>query len=243
LELKTLSAADALVVISQPLAEELSMLHKREVYAITHGFDPDKMSNGKNTLTSKFTITYTGQVYKKQDSSKLLIALKDLISDSIVNLEDVEVRFYGPENELLMKHAQKYGLSAIVKQYGVISRADSLEKQKETQLLLQINWEDPRKKGLYSGKIFEYLAAQRPIIATGENDTVEKLLYETGAGMYCPTIEDIKNALKRSYSEYELNGKVTYRGDIEKINKYSYQEIARKFAEILDKVKGRNVNT
>jgi len=36
------------------------------------------------------------------------------------------------------------------------------------------------------------------------------------------------------YSQYKLKGKTTYRGDIEKINKYSYREMAKKFAKILD---------
>jgi len=236
LELKTLSTADALVTTSEPLAGELSSLHKREVYTITNGFDPEIVSNGKASLTSEFTITYTGQIYKRQDPTKLLLALKDLISEGTINPKELKVRFYGPENETLLKETKKYGLSEIVKQYGVVPRESSFEKQRESQLLLQINWEDPRKRGIYSGKIFEYLAAQRPIIATGDNDTIEKLLNETSSGIYCPTKEDIKNALRQSYSEYKSKGKVAYHGNIEKSNKYSYREMAKKFAGILGTV-------
>jgi hypothetical protein len=36
------------------------------------------------------------------------------------------------------------------------------------------------------------------------------------------------------YLEYKQNGRITYAGDIEKISKYSYREIARKFAAALD---------
>jgi hypothetical protein len=43
LELKTLSAADALVAVSQPYAEELKTLHKGKlIYSITNGFDPEQ---------------------------------------------------------------------------------------------------------------------------------------------------------------------------------------------------------
>ncbi|MGA2767888.1 MAG: glycosyltransferase [Candidatus Bathyarchaeia archaeon] len=236
LEVETLSTSDALVTTSQPLAEELSILHKKKVYAITNGFDPDEVSNGMSDLTSKFTTTYTGQIYKKQDPSKLLSALKDLISDGTINPNEVEVRFYGPENESLVEETKKYGLGAIVKQHGVITRHDSFERQRESQLLFQINWEDPEKKGLYSGKIFEYLAAQRPILATGDNDTVKKLIEETRSGIYCPNTEDIKKALSESYLEYKSTGAVTYHGSIDKINKYSYREMARGFADILDTI-------
>jgi hypothetical protein len=80
------------------------------------------------------------------------------------------------------------------------------------------------------------MAAQRPILATGGlgNDAIKELLDETKAGTYCRTVEDIKNILREIYSEYKQKGKISYNGDVEKINKYSHREMARKFAEVLD---------
>lgn len=113
-----------------------------------------------------------------------------------------------------------------------------LETVKESQLLLLLNWEDYRVKGWHSIKIYAYLAAQRPILAIGGSgdDVIKELLEETNAGMYCKTVEDIKNALRELYQEYKLKGKISYHGDIEEINKYSHREMARKFAEVLDQV-------
>ena len=240
LELKTISVADALVTVSPLWAEDLRTLHKREVvYTITNGFDPDKMSKGQIDLTSKFTITYTGLIYTgKQDPSKLFAALRDLISDGTMDPKDIEVRFYGHERDWLPSEIRKYGLSAIVKYYGIVPREISFEKQRESQLSLILNWEDQRGRGWYPLKIFEYLAAQRPILAIGGSgdDVVKKLLDETKAGIYAPSVKDIKSTLKELYSEYKLTGKISYHGDIEKINKYSHREMARKFAEVLDQV-------
>jgi len=237
LEIETLSMADALVTISSPMANRLNLLHKgKRVYAITNGFDPEKMSMGKVDLTAKFTMTYTGQIYEKQNTEKLLYALKDLISQGIIERENVEVRVFGPRSERLEKHAAEYSLTDIVKQYGVVPREVSFLKQRESQLLWQITWEDLREKGAYSGKIFEYLGANRPILATGGfgGDVVEELIKETNSGYYCPTVEDIKQTLPQLYSEYKMKGALTYQGNMEKINKYTYKEIARKFAEVLE---------
>jgi glycosyltransferase involved in cell wall biosynthesis len=235
LETKTLATADALVTVSDPLAKELATLHKKEVCTITNGFDSDKMSDGKTALTSKFTITYTGQIYAKQDPTKLLLASKDLIANGVVDPNRVEIRFYGPESLALENKTNELGLSNIVRQYGVMPREFCFEKQKESQLLLLFNWEDPRQRGVYSGKIFEYLAARRPILATGGADSVvTDLLKETNAGVDAHTVEDIKNAFEKSYSEYKLRGKVSYQGNMEKISKYSYREMARKFAAIMN---------
>jgi glycosyltransferase involved in cell wall biosynthesis len=235
LETKTLATADALVTVSEPLSKELATLHKKEVYTVTNGFDPDKMSNGKVALTSKFTITYTGQIYPKQDPTKLLLALKDLTTNGVIDPSQVEVRFYGPESLDLESKAIALGLSNIVRQYGVMSREFCFEKQRESQLLLLFNWEDLRQRGVYSGKVFEYLAARRPILATGGADSVvTDLLKETNAGVNACTVEDIKNALAKAYGEHQLRGKVSYQGNIDQINKYSYREMARKFAVIMN---------
>jgi glycosyltransferase involved in cell wall biosynthesis len=237
LELKTLSNADALVTVSPLWAEKLSVLHKgKTTYTITNGFDPVEMKTTRVNLTSKFTITYTGSLYAGQDPSKLFAALRDLIFDGTMNPKGIEVRFYGPEEGWLAREIEEYGLSAIVKQYGIVPRQIAFEKQKESQILLLLTWEGKEKAG-YGIKTFEYLAAQRPILATGLGNCMNKeLLDETKAGIYCKTVEDIKATLRELYSEYKLKGKITYNGDIEKINKYSYREMAKKFAEILDNI-------
>lgn len=237
LEIKTLSNADALIAVSPRMADKLTVLHKgKQVYNITNGFDPEKMSKGKIDPTSNFTITYTGQIYKKQNAEKLLVALRDSISEGAMNRSDVEVRIFGPENEQLEEQTKKYGLTDVVRQYGIVPREACFQKQRESQVLWQITWEDPKEKGAYSGKIFEYLGAHRPILATGGfgGDVVEELIKETKSGYYCPSIESTKRELKKLYSEYQLKGTVSYHGSLKEINKYSYHEMAKKFAEVLE---------
>jgi glycosyltransferase involved in cell wall biosynthesis len=244
LERKTLQSADALVTVSEPLAEKLMELHKgKRVYNITSGFDPDDMKKEPADLTPRFTITYTGQIYVRgQDASKFLIALRDSISEGAIMAEDVEVRFYGPWCELLAKQIEEYGLVDVVKQYGIISRQVSFEKQRESQVLLLLKWEDVQERGYLSGKIFEYLAAGRPMIAAGgHNDVVTLLLNETNAGIDGQSVEDIKNALRKLYVEYKLRGKTSYHGIMKEINKYSYLEMTRKFAAVLDDLYGREI--
>ena len=241
LELKTLLPADALVVVSEPAAEKLGTLHKeKQVYAITNGFDPVEINSPPANLAAKFTITYTGNIYPKgQEPSKLFAALRDLVSDETMNPDDIEVRFYGRREEWVEREISGYGLSDIVKQNGVVPREIALEKQRESQLLLLLKWEDRHERGIYFGKVFEYLAARRPVLATGgSSDVVDELLNETGAGVCAPTVEDIKSILKRLYQEYKLKGEVAYQGKESSINKYSHKEMARKFAGILDSLAG-----
>ena len=238
LEVKTLSMADALVTVSPLWTEKMKILHKgKRIHTITNGFDPEKMSDGKANLTSKFTITHTGQIYTKQDPSKLLAALKDLISERAIDPKNVDVRFYGPKNELLANKIEEYGLPAIVRQCGIVPREISFKKQRESQLLLLLKWEDPQERGVIPGKVFEYLAARRPILATGgTDDVVKELLNETSAGVDAQTVEDIKSALKKLYAEYKLKDKIFSQENAEKINKYNYREMTKNFVEVINKI-------
>ncbi len=244
LELKTLSSADALVTVSEPLAEKLRALHKgKPVYAITHGFDPAEVNVPPAKLTAKFTITYAGLLYsRRQDPTRLFAALRELTLNRTLNPEEIEVNFYGPEEGWLHQEIGRYALSGIVKQNGIVPHQVALQKERESQVLLLLDWDDPQEKGVYTGKIFEYLGARRPILATGgtKGDVVDQLLKETGAGVHAPTVEDVKIALKELYREYKLKGEVTYRGKESEINKYSHREMARKFADILDHLATNN---
>ena len=243
LELKTLSVADALVTVSPPLAEQLRTLHKREiVYTITNGFDPAEVNTPPANLRAKFTIIYTGTIFTgKQDPSKLFAALRDLISEGTMDPNDVKVIFYGDKEEWLAREVEEYGLSSIVELHGRVPQQIAIKKQRESQILLLLNWEDQEQKGLYSLKVFEYLAAQRPILVVGGWSSHE-VVDETNAGVHCSTVEDVKDILRELYSEYKSKGEIGYRGNIEKINKYSYREMARKFVEVLDYISQERKN-
>ena len=239
LELKTLSKTDALVTVSQPWVEKLKRLHQgKPVYAIPRGFEPEEVNHPPADLTAKFTITYTGSIYTgKQDPTKLLAALRDLISDGTLDAKETEVRFYGSEELWLDKEIEQYGLSGVVKQYGRVPRQTALEKQRESQLLLLLRWEDAQESGVYTGKVFEYLGAARPILAIGgSTDVVEELLNETKSGICAATVEDVKKAIADLYQEYKLKGGVAYKGEQSKVEKHSYREVASKFSQILNQL-------
>ena len=240
LEIKTLSAADALVTVSEPWASKLGELHRNKpVFTVTNGFDPETVNNPPAPLTSKFTITYTGLIYPgQQDTGKLFAALSELVSKGDVEAGKIEVRFYGSAEEWLDKEAEKFGLANMVKQYGQVPRDTAIQKQRESQLLLLLDWDDPREKGTYPGKVFEYLAAGRPILATGgfKENVVAALLRETKAGIQAVDTVEIIGALLDFYGEFKRNGRLAPRGDENIIKNYSQSGMAKKFADVLGKL-------
>lgn len=238
LELKTLNYADALTTVSQPLAEKLKQIHKgKEVYSIPNGFDPDQKNPGI-PLSKKFTITYTGALYRgRRDPEPLFMSLSDLISSGLIDSNDLSVEFYGPKEDWLEQSVEKYKLKGVVKIYGTITREDSIEKQRRSHILLLLTWYNPEEKGVYTGKVFDYLAASRPILSIGmSGGVVEDLLKSTGSGVHVSNSKDIEKYILKAYLEYKSGNDVSYNGIPSVIDKKSHFEMAQKFSIILDKL-------
>ncbi|HWR39194.1 MAG TPA: glycosyltransferase, partial [Patescibacteria group bacterium] len=241
LEKSTMKKAGALVTVSEPLVEKLKSLHGNEdVFSVPNGFDPMLWRDNIDNLTEKFSITYTGTIYEgKRDPTPLFEALVQLINSQRVARERIEVRFYGPQDmgNWLRVRVAKLKLEDIVKYYGVVSRQEALLRQRESQMLLLLNWNDPEEKGVYTGKVFEYLCAQRPILALGSvGGVVQELLAETKAGISVSSQSELEEVVLAGYQEYFASGRTTYSGCKKEIMKYSHREMALKFSRILDMV-------
>jgi len=240
LELKTLSLADALVTVSDPLAQKLESLHKdKRVVTITNGFDSDDVAT--LPLTKEFSITYTGQIYTgKQDPKLLFQAISELIVEGSIAESQIRVRFLGGSPYWLEQEVKKYNLARIVEIQPRAPRDIALSMQRESHVLLLLNWSDPAELGVYTGKIFEYLAAQKPILAVGgPGGVVAELLNHTGVGVHVASLDKLKVLLGSWYQEYITKGRVTYCGNWDEVKKFSHREMARKFAELLNNVTRR----
>ena len=94
------------------------------------------------------------------------------------------MRFAGDVRAADREYAESLGLGDRIELLGYVSRRRSLELQRDSEaLLLLIPDSGGRGKGVLTGKIFEYLAAERPILAVVPPDgAAADLLRETGAG-------------------------------------------------------------
>lgn len=238
LELKTLSNADALTTVSKPLSEKLQQLHTgKRVFTINNAFDPAQMNPGVS-LAKKFTITYTGSLYRgRRDPELLFQALDNILSKGLMEANDLSVEFYGPREKWIEIDAERFGLNKLVKINGSISRDASIEMQRRSHLLLLLTWNNKEEKGVYTGKIFDYIAASRPILSIGASGgVVEELLRITGAGFHVSNLEDIEKVIMKAYQEYKSQNTVSYNGISSEIDKFSQIDMARKFSEVLDEM-------
>ncbi len=239
LEIRTIQSAAALTTVSEPLAKNLGLLHTNSsIYTIPNGFDPEIVSPDISQ-TNRFTILYTGTIYYGfQDPVQILDVIKKSFDSHIIPRGEFSLDFYGGDNEWLEKEIKKYALQDVVTLHGRVPRDKAIEEQRRAQILLLLTWNDPAEEGVYTGKLFDYLAAKRPILSIGHTGggVVKELLDQTGAGVHISDEDCLRHYLIRSYKEFKEKGSVSYSGVHEEILKYSHIEMAKKFACVLDTV-------
>jgi len=238
LERKTLKDASVLITVSQPLAEKLGRLHGKTVKIITNGFDEDDYSAPLPPLTPYFSLTYTGSIYAgKRDPSPLFAAAKELLDQGVIAPERFQIRFYGPEGDraLVLKLADHHRVRDLVSHEGRIPYREAILRQRESTVLLLLSWNSPEEKGAYTGKVFEYLGARRPILAVPRNDgVIDELMRETRAGVVAGTKEEITKILKDWYSQFRQRGSLRYYADETTVQQYTRRNQAKKLADLFD---------
>jgi glycosyltransferase involved in cell wall biosynthesis len=188
------SQADAIVAASEAIAEEMRALEpKGRLVTIANGCDFDDFAGLEHRTSNCLRITHTGHFHGKRDPKPFLRAL------SASGLDDVVVRFAGDFRATDREFAESLDLGNRIELLGDVSRRHSLELQRDSEvLLLLIPESGGRGKGVLTGKIFEYLAAERPILAAVPPDgAAAQLVRETGAGIVVPPddVDAIREAL------------------------------------------------
>ncbi len=186
--------ADAIVAAADAIAEEARALEPRgRVVTIANGCDFDDFAGLEHHASDRLRITHAGSFYGKRDPRPFLRALAES------GLEDVVVRFAGDFRAADREVAESRGRGDRIELLGTVSRRRSLELQRDSEaLLLLIPEAGGRGRGVLSGKVFEYLAAERPILAAVPPDgAAARLLRETGAGVVAPPddVEALREAL------------------------------------------------
>ena len=168
--------------MSEPIAEEVRGLDPvGRVVTIPNGCDFEDFRGLEYRPAERFRITHTGSFIGKRSPRAFLTALAE-------SGLDVEARFVGDFRASDQEWAEGLDLADRLDLRPYTSHRESLELQRDSEaLLLLIPEADGRGRAVLSGKVFEYLAAERPILAAVPTDgEAAKLLRETGAGIVVP---------------------------------------------------------
>ena len=148
-------------------------------------------------------MTHAGSFFGRRDPRPFLRALER--SDPAV-----VARFVGDFRSVDREFAQTLDLGDRLELLPYRSRSEALALQRDSDaLLLLIPEADGRGLGILSGKVFEYLAAERPILAAVPPDgEAAALIREVGAGVVAAPddVEGLAVALAELSSRWRAGG-------------------------------------
>jgi hypothetical protein len=196
-----------MVTVSEPLAKRLREKYEIPVIVSYNGFDMGDQARNWNLLESNnepLRIVYTGTIYKKwQDPTPIFVALKRLASLAV----KVKIAFYGSGLDFVREIAQEFDVHAFVEIHDPVSYEESLRLQRQADVLLLLQWTDSREKGIFTGKLFEYIGACRPILSIGPtyNET-DALIVNRGFGVAFNNADEIESQLRRWILQKQQHG-------------------------------------
>ena len=196
--------ADAVTCVSEAIAGEVRALDARgAVRVVANGCDFDDFAGLEYTPAERFRITHTGSFFGKRDPRPFLQAFQDADLDAVV-------RFVGDFRTTDREWAESLGLGDRLELVDYLPRAESLRYQRDSEaLLLLVPEAGGRGKGVLSGKVFEYIAAGRPILAVVPPDgAAAELIRETGAGVVVAPddVDGIRAALVELHVRFANGG-------------------------------------
>ena len=174
--------ADAVVAASAGVAEGMERFAPGlTVHLVENGCDFDDFEGLEYRPGERFRITHTGSFFGRRNPQAFLEALERTDGDIVA-------RFVGGLPPREREWVESNGLRDRVEVFDFLPRPEALALQRDSEAnLLLVPEAEGRGRAVLTAKVFEYLAAERPILAVVPPDGhAAELVRETGAGVVVP---------------------------------------------------------
>ena len=231
LEASVLMNSDQIIVTSPQTKLILSKRTKSPVIVITNGYDFEINKSCK--LDTKFTLSHVGNLQDGRNPEFLWKTLHDLVQNSIDFSKHFRLNLIGYISEAVLNSIRIYGLEAYTDYSGYVSHSESFDYQSRTQLLLLIEENSKETKYIIPGKLFEYIASRRPIIAIGpDGSDIENIVTKSASGNYFRYEESelLSSVILGYFERYKRNDLYVEPKEIEK---YSRRNLTFELSKLL----------
>lgn len=201
---------------------------KDRFYTIPNGYDPNDYTEIIPKKMDKFSIVYAGKFEVSagfRNPSTIFQAIKK------VNEQGYKVNFVhiGQEEKRVIKLAQEENIEQFCSFLGRKTYYETLEYCKGADILLVIGGNE---KSEQTGKIFDYIGCQRPILVLCNPDSEIITVCKNASNTYCIPKEDVQQIISKIIYLYEkknekLEGKM--------VKEYTREYLTHKLVEILEK--------
>lgn len=234
--------AERVVVVSEPMREALLArysLAPEQVYTLSNGYDPADF-DGVEPLgqeAARFVIVYSGSFYGRQTPIYFLQGLRAALGDGRLSRQKVQVRFVGNIGQTARNQIKALGLTDKVQVTGYLPHRQSIGHLLGADLLLLVVGSGPGSEVVFTGKVFEYLAAGKPILALVAPGAAANLVQEAQAGVVVDP-EDVRAIADQIAALYQAwqQGELKITGNQDVVARYDRRLLTGQLARVLDEV-------
>lgn len=234
LEKRVLDTADKVVTVSPSHQKEYEELTDTEVLLITNGFDEADFPKAVYQKDEFFKLLHIGMMGPARNPQILWESIAELNREHEAFRRDFKLRLIGKVDVTVKSSIEEYELQDQVDLSPYIPHKEIVREQQQSDALLLIINEAPNANMIIPGKMFEYMAAQRPIVCLSpvEGD-VQKMLHPLDHASYI--LNDQKALLKDELLRLHSKWKKGDTPDIDiQIQKYSRRSLTKAMAKELD---------
>ncbi len=228
LEQAVLDGCDAVVSVTPMVQADFRAATETPVHLICNGYDGDDFASGPPRRTDgKFRIVHTGLFASDGNPVALWKAIA-----ALPFREQTEIRLAGKVDPEILEAIRAEGLEGNLVNLGYLSHEEAVAELRAADMLMLPLRRDPEYRKAYPGKIFEYLAARKPVLGIGQEDGASaQLLRSAGAGVMADWDRQDEMA---AFIEGVHSGAIKAEG--RDIDKYSRRELTRAMVELFNKL-------
>lgn len=255
LERRVFRHADSVVTVTEgfkALFQSKYPEYKGKIEVIRNGVDPDdfpvvaRAPSPEERSDKPFTFFYAGILYPKRSPAPFLQALHKVLQSGWLTENDVQADFAGvfdyPGQSENRELVDRLGLQSVVNALGYLPRERALDRMMTADGLLLIGENVPESKLYVPGKLYEYLYAQRPILAILEQGEAARLITAAQAGTVfdATDVDGMAREVVRLVQDHR--SKQAFLPNLAEVTRHTRRSQTEQLAQLMERLVGNPQN-
>ncbi len=223
------------VLACTPLVqEEFRAQTRTPVACITNGYDEEDFAGPAPEPDGLFNLTHTGLFAADGNPVALWQVLGKMAAEDPAFRQALRIRLAGKVDREVLQSMEDNGLKDNIVALGYCSHPRAVREQRAASVLLLPLRNDPQYRPILPGKLFEYLAARRPVLGIGQTDgAMARVIGEAHAGVTLDWADAsaLEAFLREAWKQHCSGGVPATAGDI---GPYSRRATAHALAQLLE---------
>ena len=183
---------------------------------------------------------------KLSDASLLFKALSELENEGKIDRKNIVFNYAGLGYETLLNQAKAYNFEDVLVDYGFLDTKQTMQLQKNSDLFVVLSWNMKNNTGVLTGKLYEAIKNERPVIAlvsgNQPNSELSMVISKYNLGLCYEKATDksniskIKDYILEQYERKIRNEAIKYNPKSEATECFEYSNIAKQLENIINEL-------